>query len=121
VSDGPIQVALSTGRCRAHPGRCRAHPIDSRGIGRSKWPAWLDPQAAEADLLKSSPLGSLMVYKVETARGKAESAVVVTIFALGGARHHLRPSVLSRHLIDSGHDIPRGCLMHHVSCARNGL
>jgi hypothetical protein len=58
-------------------------------------------------LSRPSPPGLLMVDKVE--------------FALGGAPHHLRPSVLSRHLVDSVHDIPRGCLMHHVSCARNGL
>ena len=63
-----------------------------------------------------------MKDKVETARGKRErSSRDRPIFALGGALHHLRPSVLSRQLVDSVHDIPRGCLMHHVSCARNEL
>jgi DNA-binding response OmpR family regulator len=38
----------------------------------------------------------------------------------GRVRCHCRAPVLSRHDVDRGHDFPRGCLMYHVSCARNG-
>jgi putative SOS response-associated peptidase YedK len=33
-------------------------------LDRSEWTAWLDPQTAEADLLKPSPPGALKVEKV---------------------------------------------------------
>lgn len=43
-------------------------PIHNRQIvvlDRNRWAAWLNPQTAEADLLKPSPAGSLKVEKVE--------------------------------------------------------
>lgn len=48
-------------------------PIHNRQIvvlDRNQWAAWLNPQIAEADILKPSPPGSLIVEKVERAPGK---------------------------------------------------
>jgi putative SOS response-associated peptidase YedK len=48
-------------------------PIHNRQIvvlDRSEWATWLNPQTAEASLLKPSPTGSLKVEKVERTLGK---------------------------------------------------
>jgi putative SOS response-associated peptidase YedK len=43
-------------------------PIHNRQIvvlDRGEWTAWLNPETAEDDVLKPSPIGSLKVEKVE--------------------------------------------------------
>jgi putative SOS response-associated peptidase YedK len=54
-------------------------PIHNRQIvvlDRSEWAAWLNPQTAEAGLLKPSPAGSLKVEKVDRAHGKEERSTI---------------------------------------------
>lgn len=48
-------------------------PIHNRQVvvlDRSGWAAWLDPQTAEAEILRPSPAGSLAAEKVERTLGK---------------------------------------------------
>jgi putative SOS response-associated peptidase YedK len=68
----PNASAFTMLTCEPGPDVAPIHNRQVVVLDRSEWAAWLNPQTAEADLLKPRPPGSLKMEKVEKGTRKAQ-------------------------------------------------